>query len=281
MSANEQKIEEKKEEQKQTALVGTAPVLGMAPAQPTTMPSATVSPLQATVATTAVAAVASTTRANLYQAILQLAGNDVVEIFGPSGSGKSTFVAEVMKDALAMSPPKKVFYYDDERNALLPPKGIQYVYKPKWDDIYAEIKKLNTENEIGLVVLDSLGAPILGEYATLKSNDQGKALLEAAGVMYTFKYISDQKKCLVIVTNQPESEFRKEAGHELEPFADKSKFFAKEIWRTELASSTPDHTFCNVRAFRSRVFGRGKLLYTMDISGPVGAQKVDVKRVWQ
>jgi hypothetical protein len=219
------------------------------------------------------------TPTSLYQELLQIVGNDVLEIFGPTGSGKTAFAYEVVNSAVALK--KKVYYFDTERNFKEPPKEVIYAYKPKWDDVYAEIKKLDGITELpGLIVLDSLGAPILGEFASNDAKERGQALLEAAAVAYRFKYLSDSKKCLVIILNQPESEFAKGKDYELQPFGDKHAFFAKEIWRSRVLSTSPNETVANIDAFRSRQFGRGRLLYTIAISGTPNQQKRIVTKKW-
>ena len=222
---------------------------------------------------------------NLYQELLQIAGNDIIEIFGESGSGKTSFAHEVIESAKKMPTPiapTDIIYFDDERNFKEAPKEITYRYKPKWKDMYEEVKKLDAVPSAKLIILDSLGAPILGEFATMPANERGQTLLECSAVAYRLKYLSEAKKCLVIILNQPESEFAKEKGYELQPFGDKHKFFVKEIWRSlRMDSSTKDYTYCNIESFRSRQFGRGKLLYSVEVSGAPNAQIRKVTRKWQ
>jgi len=219
---------------------------------------------------------------NLYMELLQLAGNDVIEIFGNSGSGKTSFAHEVINAAQKLTnPAKSIFYADDERNFKEAPKGITYVYKPKWSDMYVELKKIDTSHKYDLIILDSLGAPILGEFASMDAKDRGQALLECSAVAYRLKYLSASRSCLVLILNQPESEFAKGKDYELEPFGDKHKFFVKEIWRSRrMDNSDINTTWCNIEAFRSRMFGRGKILYSVKVTGTQNAQVREVTRKW-
>ena len=71
---------------------------------------------------------------------------------------------------------------------------------------------------------------------------------------------------IVLVTNQPESEFNKAPDHILRPFGDKSQFAAKEIWKTEIMDRKPAYTNIRISAFRSRSIGHRTKIMDMKIS---------------
>ena len=67
---------------------------------------------------------------NLYERLIQITGNDTLEVFGESGSGKTTLALEVAKDAIKQG--KKVLFVDTERNIVNKPEGIDLVYFPSF-----------------------------------------------------------------------------------------------------------------------------------------------------
>jgi len=70
---------------------------------------------------------------------------------------------------------------------------------------------------------------------------------------------------LIVITNQPVSELSGSTGIDRDPFGDKHRYLAKEIWYSQLLASTPTETRCAFFAWRSRRFGRGKRLFTVRI----------------
>lgn len=192
--------------------------------------------------------------------MLEMYGNDTIEIFGDSGSGKTTFAREVV----ARYKDRKALYIDTERNILSNLDNCEYQYIPDFKQLFDYI--MNLKDGYKLIVVDSLGLPILGEFASLSLQERGDVLLKAQAISYALKKYSYKNNALIIVTNQPESEFAKEKGHILRPFGDKSIYFFKEVWKTELQYSTPSKTVCLVKAFRSRFHGRDKPLYRITIT---------------
>jgi len=188
---------------------------------------------------------------------------DLIMIFGPSGTGKSTFATSILKQ-ISKEKKIKALYIDSERNLIENPTYCDYLYTPSFDDMYKAI--LNLKPGYDVVVVDSLGLPILGEFATLRLDQRGDVLLKAQSISYKLKKYSKENNCYVFVLNQPESEFAKGPNHVLRPFGDKSIFFYKEVWKTRLSYSMPDKTGCIIEAFRSRRFGREKTLFTLAIS---------------
>jgi hypothetical protein len=190
-----------------------------------------------------------------------------------------------MNDALKVKPDMKVLYIDTERNLKLIPQhnNVKYVYIASMNKLYDFIVKENTlENKYELIILDSLGASVLGEFATMDMNTRGQALLKAEGLTYKLKTYSNTTGAFILILNQPESEFGRPKDYRLEPFGDKHIYFVKEVWEsTRAISSNADLTICNIRAYRSRVFGRDKLLYQLKIFGSPNDIKCEIIRKWQ
>ena len=171
----------------------------------------------------------------------------------------------VAKEAIAAG--KKVYYLDTERNLtkadIASLKGCEYKYTPVIEEIDQLVRKLPA---VDVVIIDSIGFPVLTSYARLSMKQKGDALLKLIAIFGDLKKWAYQNKGVAIVTNQPESEFNKEPGHILRPFGDKSQFCAKEIWKTELTEQTMQMTESKIIAFRSRSLGRGTKIATMKIS---------------
>jgi len=198
--------------------------------------------------------------------------NDVLEIFGESGTGKTTFCRVLVEEAMGAK--KKILYIDTEKNMAKPLTGLDYVYIPDFKLVYKAIQEL--KDGYDLIILDSIGLPILGEFASLGLNERGNILLQAEAIAYKLKKYSQKNDALIVVTTQPESKFGKDKGHVLRPFGDKSMYFYKEVWKTDMVYSQANGTSCIVKAFRSRVFGRGKQLFRINI-GDAGVQVDEIK----
>jgi RecA/RadA recombinase len=201
----------------------------------------------------------------LLDMISSYVGNDVLEIFGDTGSGKSKFVLEVAREALVTG--KKVFYLDTERNLTKTDveglKGCQYRYTPVMDEIDSIAQNLP---KVDVVIIDSIGFPILTTFARMSVKQKGDALLKLIAIFGDLKTWAYKNNGVVIVTNQPESDFNKDKGHVIRPFGDKSQFAAKEIWKTEFVSRRPDCTKTRINAFRSRSVGHGTRIADMEIN---------------
>jgi RecA/RadA recombinase len=202
--------------------------------------------------------------------VLSLVGNDLLQIFGPSGSGKSTFSYLIMRSALELG--KRVYWLDSERN--LPESvvdslkskysNLTYIYTPVFSEVMNLARNLP---QADLYVLDSLGFSVLPQYAEASMDERGRMLLKAVSLTQYFKIATYRYKALAIVTNQPVSQFgRADVGEdELRPWGDKSVYGYKSIWRTYLDKASESETVCLVKAWRDRMFGRGKLLFRVRI----------------
>lgn len=193
-------------------------------------------------------------------------GNDVLEVFGDTGSGKSKFALTVAREAIAAG--KRVYYLDTERNLtdadIKSLKGCEYKYTPVIEEIDKLVQKLP---QVDVVIIDSIGFPVLTSYARLSVKQKGDALLKLIAIFGDLKKWAYLNNGVAVVTNQPESEFNKEPGHVLRPFGDKSQFAAKEIWKTEITSRNERETNVIIKSFRSRSVGHGSKIASMKITG--------------
>ena len=205
----------------------------------------------------------------LYHLFLDIVGHDVVEVFGPSGSGKTTTALLIAKEALSEG--KKVIYIDTEMNLdekmveKLKEEGLAYYYMTSDSEIY---NFLQNEPKADVYILDSLGMPILRRFARANAKERGEMLLRAIAISGTLKELSKKNHALVLITNQPESEFGKTNASEmtLAPFGDKHIFDIKEIWRSKIIARGVSSTVISVFAWRSRKFGYGREIFRLAIT---------------
>jgi len=207
--------------------------------------------------------------------IRSFVGDDVLQMFGPTGSGKSKFALECARQALAEG--LKVFYLDTERNLtdadIASLKGCTYKYTPVLEEIDKACQNIPN---VDLVIIDSIGFPVLTRYARLNMKQRGDALLKMIAIFGDLKMWAYKNNGLAIVTNQPESDFNKEKGHVIRPFGDKSQFACKEIWRTDIIKLGAT-TKSKIAAFRSRSVGHKTVIAHMEISDD-GVSIVEVSK---
>jgi len=206
---------------------------------------------------------------SLFDKVKSLVGPDTLEVFGPSGSGKTTFALEVARSALEAG--KKVVYIDTERNiredhpVFKYKDSFIYYYYPDLDAVLSVAMNLPKAD---LYVLDSMGYPVLTRFAMASMNEKGTMLLKAIALSQYLKVATWKNNALAIVTNQPVSEFGKTnvKPEDLPPFGDKSIYAFKCVLRTEIVETNERRTICAIKAYRSRKFGRGKLIAEVRIS---------------
>lgn len=192
-------------------------------------------------------------------------GDDVLQMFGPTGSGKSKFALECARQALAEG--LKVFYLDTERNLtdadIASLKGCAYKYTPVLEEIDKACQNIPN---VDIVIIDSIGFPILTKYARLSMKQRGDALLKMIAIFGDLKIWAYKNNGIALVTNQPESDFNKSPDHVFRPFGDKSQFACKEIWRTDITKRGPKSTKIKVTAFRSRSVGHRTEIAYMEVT---------------
>lgn len=218
-------------------------------------------------------------RESIIDRVLEITESDILQIFGESGSGKTTFVVEMLKEAHDRE--LSALFIDTERNLTkseVEALKINYQYAPALGTLMRTLKHvLHSKEHYDVIVVDSLGLPVLGAFAKMSLNERGNALLMMQQILYDLKAYAFEHNTAIVFTNQPESAMMKPQGHELRPFGDKSIFFVKEIWKTYLVSSSAGMTECKAVAFRSRKWGRGTEIYRMYISPSEKGKKVVVK----
>ena len=212
---------------------------------------------------------------NLYEEVMKLVADDfdVIELFGDTGTGKSTFFLEVCKAAVLAG--KTVRIIDTEKNFNKKivdefTKRWSYIYMADFKDTYDYIvkdKKLISE-KYDVILLDSLGLQVLGEFAKGTMKAKGDILLKCQAIADAMRKYAVKHKALVLITNQPQSIFGK--GKEftrnmLGAFGDKHAFFIKEIWKSFVFTQSEDMTSCYIKAWRSRFTGKGTRLFDFTI----------------
>jgi len=205
----------------------------------------------------------------MLQKIKEIVGSDLLQIFGDTGTGKSSFVWWLSREAMKQG--KKVYFLDTERNLSwkqYKELGDSYHYTPIISEIIERVNKLP---KVDLVVVDSIGLPILVRWARLSMRQKGDALLDLINILGSLKEWAYRNEGLVVVTNQPESEFGKEADYERRPFGDKGQFACKEVWRADKTYQDSSSTRCIITAFRSRELPKGREILSIYIS-PLGVE---------
>lgn len=222
--------------------------------------------------------------------LLDIFDADVLEIYGDTGVGKTVFCMTAAEQAARAR--KTVIYIDTEKNVgrrtkerlksipgyrelKVGPNGIRdmvkgpgfyYVYTP----ILAELTKL-TQNmpDADLVIIDSLGMPVLVKWSRMGQNQQGHALQEMIAIKGDLKEWAYRSNGLAIDTNQPVSEMNKskqDIADGLPPFGDKSGFATKSVMRFIKASETPDKTEVRGVVRKTRDSGKGTPILNMTIT---------------
>ncbi len=199
-----------------------------------------------------------------FEYIKELVGDDILELFGDTGTGKSKFVHALALEAITAG--KKVYFLDTERNLSredVKALGDCYHYTP----LFAEIKELVLKKlpKCDMVVIDSVGLPILTRFATYSMKERGNALLDLIAVVGRLKEWAYENSALAVITNQPESEFGKQEGDIRKPFGDKACFAAKEIWLTRKLKAS-GMTRCSIESFRSRSMKSGLNILQLEIT---------------
>ena len=218
---------------------------------------------------------------NLYDLFLDLLEGepDLIEIFGETGTCKSAIALRLLNDALKKG--LKVLYIDTEGNLRPSQRPKDYVYMPTLDELKRYIigvrgKPRMLKDGYQVIILDSIGVPVLGAYAAASLHQKGQMLLDMQAIAYVLKGYALKNRCLVLITNQPVSELscldiedpneRIKAIHERRPFGDKMAFFVKEVIRTRLVESSEEKTVVDVETWRSRKYGRGTKLFSVRVT---------------
>ena len=172
---------------------------------------------------------------NLFEFFYNLVGRGgIIEIFGDTGTMKTMLSVLTCLDAKKI---KKTFVYIDTEGkvGLINKKnlGEDYKYIPVWNEIGSFCGVAPKKD---LLVLDSLGFPIATIAAGMKLDEVGKRMNE---MMYLvgnmLKMWAYENNAIVIITNQPKSDFMKsdEEKERLSAYGDKVHFAPNIILKTE------------------------------------------------
>ena len=212
-------------------------------------------------------------KGSLLDVVRRIVKSDSLMLYGPSGSGKTTFCLALAREAARRG--EKVIYLDTEANLAKPIEGINYRFTPSLRELESHVYSLPSDAK--LVIVDSLGTPIIAAYADAGMHEKGSMLLKAASISSALKLWCLRSGGLAVVTNQPTSSFGKSSvrPEDLPPRLGSSHYYYKEIWRTDVVEATPTRTVCSVKAWRSRNHPRGKPLFQIMIT----SSGVEVKSV--
>ena len=203
-------------------------------------------------------------KSNLYEKVINIVGFDIFQVFGESGTCKTTFALELAKSAIKQG--KKVVYIDTERNVTDIPNGIEYYYAPEIEKIS---DFLRNPPKADVYILDSVGFALVGEIAEKGRKHIQDLIQKVQAWAYILKKMTYRHKALALLVNQPKSTYR--AGEnvnieEVPPVGGKLIFGTKEVWRTSIAKMTAESTVAHVTAWRSRKYGRGRVLFEVKVS---------------
>ena len=180
---------------------------------------------------------------------------DVVQIFGDTRAGKSKLATQLAKEAMMEG--DTPLYIDTERNISAKDRlmlGDNYVVC--LDTLALKELVDNLDDSIDIVILDSIGMPILITFAEMSMKERGEALLMMADIFGTLKKWCFRTGGFAIVTNQMASEmntstpFKKKS--DITPFGGKSKYIAKTILFMEAKERTPTMTHSILSAWGCR-----------------------------
>jgi len=198
-----------------------------------------------------------------------LAGEDLIEVFGHSGSGKSKLALALVREARAAGLP--FIYVDTERNLTAEEArelGGSYRYLRTIMQVDEFMRKIPTAR---LLIFDSAGYPILVHWSRMPFDQRMVALVKMINWLGTIKEWAGDNQALAVVMNQPESVFVQErSGREYpEPFGDKSIYAVKEVIFLEKEKGREQITKVKGLAYRSRRYASLTPLFDMTIAKEV------------
>ena len=206
---------------------------------------------------------------NLFTLLTKICKNDLMQIFGPTGTGKTSACARLALDARLKG--KSVLYIDTEGSInedqieAIKKSGTKYQFVQQFSKLCDEVTRLPV---VDVVIIDSAGVPALSAYCESNLGGQGKILQQFITMSNKLKTYAINNKSLVVVINQPESSMGKGEDAILEPFGEKSRYYYKEILKTNYAKRgrKTEMTTLVLRAHRSRCMGIDKHMCTMEIT---------------
>lgn len=215
----------------------------------------------------------------LLDILCDLVDDDLIQIFGKTGTCKTSIAIQAGLEARRAG--KSVYYLDTEKNISKKKKaemlqaGVTYCpYTPSnHNKIFESVRDIEAFHnhvkkipKVDLLIVDSLGLPCLSVYCAGNQREQGLTLQKMMLISNTLKSYANRNGSLVIVINQPESDMNKDPNTERRSFGDKVEFFYKELLKTAFVSKSPDKTIVVAKTYRSRDYGQGTKLFTVEIT---------------
>jgi len=209
---------------------------------------------------------------NLFEVLNKICKNDLMQIFGPTGTGKTSLCTKLALDSKLKG--KSVLYIDTEHNmnddqiAAMQKAGIKYEFIKKFPKLCDYVKRLPSLSKYNVVVIDSIGAPALAAFCRSDMRGKGDVLQKLIWMSDDLKEYATDNNSLVVATNQPESSMNKGENDILEPFGEKSRYYYKEILKTNYAAHgrKTGKTTLVLRAHRSRFMGIDTNVCTMEVT---------------
>ena len=218
--------------------------------------------------------VKTTNGTNIFDVLIQRYGPDLFEVFGDTGTLKSKGLVSLALQVVKSG--RKVCYFDTENNLMPPEKealkqaGVYYRYTPVLKEIDEFMKNL-PNMDFKLVIIDSVGMPVLRKFSSMGVKDRGEALLDIISWLGILKEYSYNHNALAFCSNQPQSEFGKsnpsEKGDNLWPFGDKSNFIPGHLLRSKKDVDGKDKSSGGWYAFRSRTHPKMEKVFTVEVTG--------------
>lgn len=221
---------------------------------------------------------AATTKESIFDQIIDHFGPDLMEVFGETGTMKSQGMVALAKQCAEAG--RKVYYLDTENNIspsdveMLRKLGVNYHYTPVLREIDEIFDKKIPAIKADVIIVDSVGMPVLRKFSAMSAHDRGSALLDIIkwlGILKEWTYLN---KSIAFVTNQPQSEFGKsssqEKGDHRMPFGDKSNFIPGALLLSKKLLDSPQGSKAAFQVFRLRSHAWGEKIFevAVDKNGP-------------
>lgn len=212
--------------------------------------------------------------ASVYDQIVKVFGHDLCEVMGETGTMKTIGLFAMAMSAAKAG--KKVVYLDTENNCgpegaeELRAAGVMYYYTPVLTEIDKIIMKDLALRKDDLIIIDSVGMPILRQYATLGQKQRGDALLMLIAWFGRLKELTFQNKSVAFVSNQQASEFgktdSKERGDYRMGFGDKANYIPGCILLAKKSIDSPNGSKAVWQVWRVRRKGWGTKVFNITAS---------------
>ena len=221
----------------------------------------------------------ATGKRSIFDEIIEHFGPDLLEVFGETGTMKSQGMVALAKQCAEAG--RKVYYLDTENNIspfdveMLRNIGVNYHYTPVLTEIDDIFDKNIPAIKADVIIVDSVGMPVLRKFSAMSAHDRGSALLDIIkwlGILKEWTYLN---KSIAFVTNQPQSEFGKsssqEKGDHRMPFGDKSNFIPGALLLSKKLLDSPQGSKAAFQVFRLRSHAWGEKVFevSVDKNGPV------------